>query len=113
MLLPAVNQSREAARRLVTNHLMQIGLALHNYGTANNMLPPGVTCSTANMTAAAANPWADVAIYHLNYISCADWLPSLQDSPKGYPVQFATCVHTKIKIHNTLASLQIDCEFYE
>jgi prepilin-type processing-associated H-X9-DG protein/prepilin-type N-terminal cleavage/methylation domain-containing protein len=63
MLLPAVNLSREAARRAwCTNHLMQIGLALHNYGTANNMLPPGVTCSTANMTAAAANPWAEAQL---------------------------------------------------
>ncbi len=63
LLLPAVESSREAARRAwCNNHLKQIGMALHNYGQANNMLPPGVTCSTANMTADAANPWADAKL---------------------------------------------------
>jgi type II secretory pathway pseudopilin PulG len=39
---PAVSASREAARRIACNNqLKQIGLALHNYGTANRVLPPG------------------------------------------------------------------------
>lgn len=42
LLLPAVQQAREASRRSAcSNNLRQIGIALHNYHSAHQQFPPG------------------------------------------------------------------------
>ena len=42
LLVPAVQAAREAARCMqCVNNLKQIGIALHDYQTANNVFPMG------------------------------------------------------------------------
>lgn len=51
MLLPAVQQVREAARRTeCLNNMRQLGLASHNYMSARRKFPDGLYCNDENTT---------------------------------------------------------------
>jgi prepilin-type N-terminal cleavage/methylation domain-containing protein len=67
ILLPAVQQAREAARRTqCRNDLKQIGLALHNYDSSFNVFPPGVLGQHQHTWIAHTLPYMDQApLYHL------------------------------------------------
>lgn len=72
LLLPAVQQAREAARRTTCkNNLMQIGIAMHTYEMAFEMMPSG----TVNLT----GPIRNIAEgYHMSWI--VQLLPAMEQA---------------------------------
>lgn len=81
LLLPAVQQAREAARRTrCRNNLKQIALALHSYHDQHGSFPPGWVRDVRRQTAdAPTNCWGWSALL----------LPSLDQSPLYNQLDFS------------------------
>lgn len=85
LLLPAVQQAREAARRSsCKNHLMQIGIALHNYEMSFEVLPPG----SVNVTAPVK---LEIDAYHMGWIT--QILPHIDERNAFHKIDFDVSVY--------------------
>jgi len=85
LLLPAVQQAREAARRSqCRNNLLQIGLALQNYHMAHSVLPPGCVNDTRPVT-------SDLKGYDMGWI--AQILPYLDERNLYQQIDFSQSAH--------------------
>ncbi len=79
LLLPAVQQAREAARRTqCKNNLKQFGLAMHNYHDTFGSFPPGLINSG---TACLGNPCLPYTNHNVNHTAWTMILPYIDQAP--------------------------------
>jgi len=92
LLLPAVQAAREAARRAsCTNHMKQLGLALHNYHSAFRVFPPAMVSQGWGATSANV-AYADADVHNLNGLVLL--LPHLEQMPLYEKFDFRQAVCT-------------------
>ena len=96
LLLPAVQQAREAARRVqCKNNLKQLGLALHNYhDVTSNTFPPGYV----NTNSDGGWGWMSMLLPHLDQGPLYNMLGSLSTKP-NFNTAFATITPATVTPH--------------
>ncbi|MEC9007646.1 MAG: DUF1559 domain-containing protein [Planctomycetota bacterium] len=86
LLLPAVQQAREAARRtMCKNNLAQIGVALQNYEMAHRCLPPGTIDTSGPVESRASG-------YHMSWL--VQLLPYLDEGNIHRHFDFSKSVYS-------------------
>jgi prepilin-type N-terminal cleavage/methylation domain-containing protein len=91
LLLPSVQQAREAARRAqCMNNMMQIGVALNNYMMAHEVLPPGTQNNSGPIQSKEGGG------YHMGWIS--QILPYLEKPYVYDHIDFTRSVYDTINL---------------
>jgi prepilin-type N-terminal cleavage/methylation domain-containing protein len=100
LLLPAVQQTREAARKTqCRDHLKQIGLALHNYHDSHRVLPPGYLYRVALDTPPANGAgfgWAAMILPYVdqaNLYSQMNWNVPIYDPANRVPREHRLAIY--------------------
>ena len=89
MLLPAVQQVREAARRTACkNNLRQLSLAMHNYESGLMQFPPGYAYISGADYASTGFPIGDPLANHLGQAWGAYILPQIEQGNIHKPVSY-------------------------
>ncbi|HAV32885.1 MAG TPA: prepilin-type cleavage/methylation domain-containing protein [Planctomycetaceae bacterium] len=100
LLLPAVQQAREAARRTqCKNNLKQLALAVHNYHDVANMFPPGYIFAPPNLVVRSAFTLLLPYIEQTNLYNSIDSSVPMMMGPTGY--------NTTIQAQNVAAAATV------
>lgn len=88
LLLPAVQQAREAARRNQCKaNLVNLGVALHNYLDAHGVFPPGSQHDTGPILSTPPG-------YHMGWLT--QLLPHLEESAAWHQLDFTQSVYAGV-----------------
>lgn len=106
LLLPAVQQAREAARRTqCRNHLKQLGLALNNYHDVHNTLPPGRMRSNVDGAGRCFSAYAHLlpyleatALYNQVNFNADPDDPAMNGAALGQTIPFFLCPSDSFQI---------------
>ena len=91
MLLPAVQQAREAARRVqCQNNLVQIGIALTNYTATHDVLPPGSQDNQGPIRS------RENGGYHMGWLT--QLLPYLEKQNAHAEIDFTSSVYDPVNL---------------
>jgi prepilin-type N-terminal cleavage/methylation domain-containing protein/prepilin-type processing-associated H-X9-DG protein len=105
LLLPAVQSAREAARRAqCTNNLKQIGLAVHNYLSTNQVIPPAYIVYSPVGTQNTAQ----------TFTALARMLPYMEQGPIYNAINFNVSARWGANVSNNTAmnGSTADCDLW-
>uniref|UniRef100_UPI001F0FBDB7 DUF1559 domain-containing protein n=1 Tax=Thalassoroseus pseudoceratinae TaxID=2713176 RepID=UPI001F0FBDB7 len=108
LLLPAVQQAREAARRAqCMNNLKQIGVSLHNHMETHGSFPPGYVCYDESGNRFKTGGWQH-GQNEIGFHWVADILPFVEQNARWE--QCVTCNENRINDHTHNPA--DDCEYH-